>query len=157
MLAVRRILVPVDYSDGSRAALEYAMGLAEMCGAGIDVLHVMEIPPQVGRDVQVRLESGEVRRLSEMMEAQARDEADAFLKRFRDRGTVQVGMRLEEGTPHKRIVEVAAKDGYDLIVMNTHGLSGFQRFVIGSVAEKVMRNAPCPILIVRHPDEETTG
>jgi universal stress protein A len=151
MREIRRILVPVDFSECSRAALESAAVLGERFGASIDVLHVWETPHYVGPEFLIR-EPGEAGHpLQQAAFTQAETEMDEFLSGFRQRERFRV--RLESGKPHETIIKLAADERYDAIVMGTHGRSGLSHLVIGSVAEKVVRTAPCPVMTIRQPDE----
>lgn len=143
MPLVRRILVPVDPSACSIAALEYAGSLAEELGAGVDVLHVH------GRDDD---------QVSSTLAPDARREADQEMEEAISRAERRLGDRLrrsnQDGDPLVRIVEAAAEGDHDLIVMGTHGRVGRLRMLAGSVAVGVMNNAPCPVLTVRIPEGE---
>jgi len=159
MREIRRILVPVDFSECSRAALEDAAVLAERFGASIDVLHVWNTPHYVGPEFLIR-EPGEAGHpLEEAAISQAETEMDEFLSGVPQRERFRV--RLESGKPHETIVKLAADERYDVIVMGTHGSSGLPHVLMGSVAEKVVRNAPCPVMTIRRAEathaEASTG
>jgi nucleotide-binding universal stress UspA family protein len=137
----RRICCPIDFSGSSRGALELAARLARREGAGLTVLHVtgMHFPGDQGR-ILPDLRSagkGETTLLAEWA-------ADAE----RLAGGV-VSSVLLSAPAAEAIVGFARDDGTDLIVMSSHGRTGFRRLVLGSVAEAVARTAPCPVLIVR--------
>jgi universal stress protein A len=153
MPRLKKILVPVDYSDCSRVAMEYALFLAERFDAEIEVLHVAEIPLGDEHTV-VKPDTGEEQLLSELIMQQAVKEATEFLAPF-VRATIPIEKSLLKGRPGKVIVEAAADRGADLLVMGTHGRSGFDRLIMGSVTERVLRSAPCPVVVVRHPDDES--
>ena len=154
MPRLKKILVPVDYSDCSRVAMEYALFLAERFEAEIEVLHVAEIPPGEEHTV-VKPDTGKEQLLSELIMQQAVKEATEFLAPFARDATIPIEKSVLKGRPGKVIVEAAADRGADLIVMGTHGRSGFDRLIMGSVTERVLRSAPCPVVVVRHPDEES--
>ncbi|MBK9266384.1 MAG: universal stress protein [Polyangiaceae bacterium] len=147
MALIRTILVPMDHSGGSIAALEYASSLAELCSAKVDVLHVHDHDDfKVGSSVPLAPEA--LREAEQHM-----DEAIA-------RATNRLGDRLRRTTKHgdplKTIVEAAGEGDFDLIVMGTSGRIGRLYMIVGSVAEGVIRNAPCPVLTVRvHEGEES--
>lgn len=137
-MSVQKILVAVDGSECSRAALEFAGKLAKGVGAGIDALTVLEghSRPSARMD-------------QEGPEAAA---AKAELQRFVQSvplGGVSVGERIAFGNAMESIVGTAERDGYDLIVLGTHGRTGRPRSLAGSVAESVVRTASCPVLTVR--------
>lgn len=135
MPALQSILVPVDGSAPSLAALEHAIALAEDIGAKIDVLHV-EAP-------------------DEFLSPSTRSESDRAMEdaveSARSRLGERVSKRTEVGDPLRTIVTVASDDLYDLIVIGSHGRVGRLHAMLGSVAEGVVRNAPCPVLTVREP------
>jgi nucleotide-binding universal stress UspA family protein len=154
MPRLKKILVPVDYSDCSRVAMEYALFLAERFEAEIVVLHVAEIPLGEEHTV-VKPDTGKEQLLSELIMQQAVKEATEFLAPFIRDATIPIEKSVLKGRPGKVIVEAAADRGADLIVMGTHGRSGFDRLIMGSVTERVLRSATCPVAVVRHPDNES--
>jgi nucleotide-binding universal stress UspA family protein len=140
--AVRRLLVPVDFSEHATRALAHAALLAEAYGARVDVLHALDVatlPPTL--DVGLVWTDPAEDRVERTREGLAAI-AGRHLPPER-RGDVLV----EVGDPAQAI-RAAARDS-DLVVMGTHGRTGFRRLVLGSVAERVVRRAPCPVLIVR--------
>lgn len=142
MTAVQSILVPVDGSPPSLAALEHAIALAEDEGARIDLLHV-EAPDEFSIGSTSPLQSSTRREHERALEAAAH--------RARDLLGSRCGTLVERGDPLRTIVTVASAGQYDLIVIGTHGRSGRLRAMLGSVAEGVVRMAPCPVLTVREP------
>lgn len=137
MRRIQKILVPLDGSPPSLAALEHAADLAEDLGASVDVLHVRAQSPSLGPSITPP-ESPEDRR--------AMDEAIATAE---ERLGGRLARRTETGDPMRTIVDVAGASGHDLVVMGTHGRVGRLHMVLGSVAEGVVRAAPCPVLTVR--------
>jgi nucleotide-binding universal stress UspA family protein len=148
MAEVRRILAPVDFSAGSAAAFAYAKTLAEAFNASIEVLHIVQ-PPHFA----MPLVTVEAQSLS--FDAYARNVASVELQQFltdqRHGAHVLVTGRLEFGDPAQVIAKVADERGIDLIVMGTHGRTGLSHLLTGSVAEKVVRHAHCPVLSVPLP------
>ena len=148
MREFHRILVPVDFSDCSRAALECAVMLAERFGASIHVLHVWDTPHYVGPEFLIR-EPGETGSpLEKAALTQAETEMDEFLSAF-PRREERFRVRFESGKPYESIVKLAEDEHFDAIVMGSHGRSGLRRLVLGSVADKVVRTAPCPVITIR--------
>jgi nucleotide-binding universal stress UspA family protein len=139
-MRIKRILIPVDFSEDSLNALAYARVLATQFGAELFLLHVIEpIHFITESDVytqQRHLGSAQL----ECIAADLRGQGQRF-------GTVVRG-----GIPSKVIVETAKRSRASLIVMGTHGRTGLAHAVIGSIAEKVVRTASCPVLTVRRPD-----
>ena len=142
-MRIRRILVPVDFSEPSLGALRYAVALARMLQASLDVLHVVEAvayAPMVGPTFDLE-------RLREEREHGARRKLEQLVARLgKRRGRKQVLLRV--GTAARSIVYEAKRRSYDLIVMATQGRHGVGRWLLGSVAERVVRTADCLVLIV---------
>lgn len=137
------ILVPCDGSPESERAADHALELAERFDAGVLALFVAE-----SGSARLRSPSGtheqRVRRGTEAIEA---------LRRRAERRGVAVETTVAEGDPAAVIIDVAGSDGVDLIVMGTHGRRGVKRFVLGSVAEEVVRQAPCSVMTVRSDED----
>ncbi len=150
MAAVRRILVPVDFSPSSRAALEFAGYLADRTGASVDVLHVWEPPAYVGADSLGMFPAAPAQPLWDRTRGEVMREMEHFLGR-RDPKAPAISARVEAGEPSDTILHVAKESGADLIVMGTHGRTGLSRLLIGSVAEAVLRRSSCPVLTIRVP------
>jgi nucleotide-binding universal stress UspA family protein len=148
MNQLRRILVPVDFSACSRAALEHAAVLAKSFDATIDLLYVWEAPTFVAPEAMVGA-AGTTQTLAQLASDQAESAMREFLQQARDDGIEVAATHVEQGDPSRTIVEVADAKGYDLIAMGTHGRSGFAHLLLGSVAEKVVRRATRPVLTVR--------
>jgi universal stress protein A len=151
MIDLRRILVPTDFSEHSRHALSYGIALAEKFGAELHLLHVFQelsvyqpdavtagppLVPPVGA-----LAAAGRAALEKLME-------DERLAR------VQVHAEVREGPPVEEIVDYAHEHAIDLIVIATHGRGWLAHLLMGSVAEKVVRKAPCPVMAVHLPEHE---
>jgi nucleotide-binding universal stress UspA family protein len=148
MNQLSRILVPVDFSECSRAALEHASVLAKSFDATIDLLYVWEAPAFIAPEAMVGA-AGTTQTLSQLAGDQARTAMTEFHEKAKADGIAIGATRVEQGDPARTIVEVAEREGYDLIAMGTHGRSGFAHLLLGSVAEKVVRRSSCPVLTVR--------
>ena len=145
---LKKILVPIDFSDCSKKALQYALPLAKQHEAAITLLYVVPTPFTVG-------EYGGVNYAS--LEADLRASADkqlATLAADEVRGRVAVDTLVSTGPPAAEIIEVAKRVLADLIVISTHGRTGLKHVFLGSVAENVVRHAPCPVLVVRESEHE---
>jgi nucleotide-binding universal stress UspA family protein len=125
----RTILVPTDFSDTAQAAVRVARTYAAALSAGVHLLHI------AARDEQATT-------------ALLTDEANAFGP------GIGVTTAVRFGDPAHAIAEYARGHGIELIVMGTHGRTGVSRALLGSVAERVVRKAPCPVLTVRTPERE---
>lgn len=142
----RRILHPTDFSAASRPAFARALALARRNRASLTILHVIApfaptlgegyVSPRTWEDVERQVRS------------QAQRELAKLVARARKAG-VRATSLLLEGPPADRIVRAARARRADLIVMGTHGRSGLARLLVGSVAERVVASAPCPVLTVR--------
>lgn len=148
-MKIKKILCPVDFSDNARYALDYACEFARMHGAGLEVLHVMIPPPSAIPDFAPMPAFPE--ELLKQYEETCRAELDRFLEKERECG-IPLTIALRYETPFLGIIHEAHEKEVDLIVMGTHGRTGLRHALMGSVAEKVVRKAPCPVLTVRHPD-----
>ena len=148
----KKILVPVDFSPSSKLAVEHALALAGHFQGTVHVLHAWELPAYLRPDLTVW--SGE---LNAPLELHARGEAEKAMREFvadthlKDRPDVTTELR--SGVLYSTILAVAEQGEFDLIVMGTHGRTGFSHVVLGSVAEKIVRLAKCPVLTVRVPPE----
>jgi universal stress protein A len=147
MQAIRKILVPVDFSESSRVALEYAAGWATPFDAKIDVLHVWQAPAFVPLPTLPEAAPADAT-LVEIVKKTAEQALDRFVAEAQKRGVSVREAISEPGSPAHTIVDVAKKGGYDLLVLGTHGHTGLAHALIGSVAERVVRHASCPVLTV---------
>jgi len=143
MINLKHVLVPTDFGRASEAALTYGRTLARTFGADLHLLHVMDntfFRPMAGDPLAVKAATYKL--LHDKLTAT--DCAD-----LRGRAVVEVS-----DDPHDVIVEYAKAYGIDLIVMGTHGRQGAAHVLMGSVAERVVRSAPCPVLTVRQPERD---
>jgi nucleotide-binding universal stress UspA family protein len=144
----KQILVPVDFSDCSKPALEYAARLARLVSGDLCLLHVWEVPEFVPR---VMPGEGFLDRqaLSDLVERRAREDLDVLVREAEKLEIPIASTLLARGVPSRAIVETARRERCDLLVIGTHGRTGFSHVMLGSVAERVVRAAPCPVLTVR--------
>jgi nucleotide-binding universal stress UspA family protein len=147
---LKTILVPTDFSAPSRRGLDYAIDLAQRFRARLIVLFVVEPIPLV---VPVRSLPEETARLVAEQQEYSKARMDELSKELRKR-RVRFETVMTIGMAYEQIVEQAKRRKADLIVIATHGRSGLARFFLGSVAEKVVRFAPCPVLAVRDTERE---
>jgi universal stress protein A len=144
-MEIRRILAPTDFSELSKQGFKSAFELAEVFGAQLLLLHVVDPPPY---PVEGIVPSHLGATLLDDLERQASNELAQMLSETQG-SKVDVARRVVVGIPYRKIVEVADEEKSDLVVMTTHGRTGLSHLVMGSVAEKVVRTAPCPVLTIR--------
>lgn len=151
MIDLKTILVPTDFSEPSEKALDYARALAGLLGGSLHVLHVVEVPFVHGWAVE-----GYVAALPDFREELLRRAREEMEKLFAadERKTLRVELVGRAGNPFTEIIRYAKEKQIDLIVMGTHGHGRMAQLLLGSVAEKVVRAAPCPVLTVRHPEHD---
>jgi len=152
MIVLKKILVATDFSEPSEAALAYGREFARTFGAQLIVANVVDdvLTRVYGADGFVMMDPD----LQRQVEAAARRQLDVVLD-DEDRGALGAeGVILTSNVPASALVAYARERGVDVIVMGTHGRGGVAHLVMGSVAERVVRTAPCPVLTVRHPEHE---
>ncbi|WP_121743417.1 universal stress protein [Natronorubrum halophilum] len=143
-----RILVPVDESDPAAAALDHALEIADEWDATVSLLYVAD----TNESSQTRLGTEVV----DVLEQEGEEIVSNARERVAERG-VSVTTDIVQGIPHEAIVQYAATHDADLVVMGTHGRDGLERYVLGSVAERVVNRATIPVLTVRAADDVTTS
>ncbi|HJU29073.1 MAG TPA: universal stress protein [Candidatus Binataceae bacterium] len=149
-----KILVPTDFSEDSKLALSYAIELAQKFSAEIIVVHVDQpLAPVMVSELNPGLDVGTMNRIAEEQRLLALRELDQTSARLRESGVKSRGL-MRVGAPFLEILHAAQTENADLIVMGTHGRTGLAHVLIGSVAERVVNKAPCPVLTVRHPDRK---
>lgn len=146
-MKIQTILVPIDYSACSATALKFAKELADKLGAKLDIVHVWEGPSYVTEDVKV-VRRGEEQSLIDLI----RDEARAELLQFvAKQGLAPAsGMRLLSGNPTATLLNELREGKHELLVLGTHGRTGLPHVLLGSVAEKLVRLSPVPVITVRN-------
>jgi nucleotide-binding universal stress UspA family protein len=144
------VLCPTDFSEPSHQALKIAGELALQVGAGLLLVHVVPVMPALANDPNYVLKVPEYERLLH----QDADEKLAHLVKEMAQGGTQTRTMVGHGDAASEIVRIAESEKADLIVIATHGTTGWRRFVFGSVAEKLVRLAKCPVLTIRNPQED---
>ena len=151
MIALNDILVATDFSVASDAALTYGRALARTFGARLHVLHVADdIHLRIPGDVFI----GTLPDLQKDIETAARQRLDALLIDNDPTPLPATPIVVTSSAPAVAIVAYARNARVDLIVVGTHGRGAMKHLLMGSVAERVVRTAPCPVLTVRHPQHE---
>jgi universal stress protein A len=148
LFKLKKILVPVDFSDCSRKALQYAIPFAKQFGASITLLHVVQINFVGGEFGSIdypllenELKEGRAKLLDRLLQEEIRNDIPA-----------DASMRI--GQPLSEIIKAAKELEIDLIIISTHGHTGLKHVFLGSTAESVVRYAPCPVLTVREHEHE---
>jgi nucleotide-binding universal stress UspA family protein len=148
----KNILVPTDLSQHAEEAFDYACDLASKLGATVHLVNVIGIPALGVPELGVAVTSTMI----DSMVNENQQALDALVARRR--GDVQIGhILLRTGDARDMIDQTAKEIGADLIVMGTHGRRGVSRALLGSIAESVVRNAPCPVLTIRSRDLQHSG
>jgi nucleotide-binding universal stress UspA family protein len=154
---LKRILVPIDFSDCSKKALRYALPLARQHEATITLLYVAALPAYyaVGDGGGFNYASFEADYVA--IEAEMRASGEKRLSALaadETHGEVETNVLVRTGSPTLEIIDLARSLPADLIVISTHGRTGLKHVWLGSVAEHVVRHAPCPVLVVREQEHE---
>lgn len=147
MLPVRRILFPTDFSEHAEHAWSYALTFAQEFGAEVYLLHVVTPPPRLAEAYSVNFDP---QKMVQAFIAEANAAMDQQVEAAKARGLI-FHREVLVGVDFREIIDYAKKQDIDLIVMGTHGRTGLAHALLGSVAEKVVRKAPCPVLTVKHP------
>jgi universal stress protein A len=145
---LKRILVPIDFSDCSKKALQYALPLAREHQAALTLLYV--VPPAYGAGEYGGIDYAQL--VGSMRESSEKELAKLAVEQVR--GEVSTDTLVRVGSPSRAIVEVARSLPADLIVISTHGRTGLNHVLLGSVAEHVVQRAPCPVFVVREREHE---
>ena len=152
MIKMAKILHPTDFSEPSRYALGYAVSFAREFGAQLWVLHVIE---EVARAMYFdMLQAPPVAAIMADIEAQAKKLLDGLLDDDVKK-ELNAQCLIRKGVPFLEVVRCAEEIGADIIVCGTHGHTGIKHVLFGSVAEKIIRKSPCPVLSVRHPEHQS--
>jgi universal stress protein A len=153
MSNVKKILVPVDFSECSVAAAKQALAISGPLGAKLDVIHTYDLPSFIAPSMVMYPSQFEAP-LAGHAEKQASEQLANFCRRVGLFDNPDVTVRVMLGPAGPTILDVAASEHPDLIVIGTHGRTGVARLLMGSTAETVLRQAPCPVLAVKAPLDE---
>ncbi|MFP2929617.1 universal stress protein [Pyxidicoccus sp. 3LG] len=145
MPTLTRILVPVDLSEGSRTVIDYALTLARPFGASVDVVHAWEPPQYVAPDLLVAAPGWNSLSLEQVAVETATKNLTQLVQSL-EKPSVPLNHKVLVGEAASTVLELAEQGKYDLIVMGTHGRRGLPRLLLGSVAQKVVARAHCPVL-----------
>ena len=151
MTEFKRIMIPLDGSPLAESVLPVATSLAEKFGSHIILLRVLDISPTIPR-FQTEVPPGWVAEGRDHIYQEVEDYLEARQGELRQQG-LDVQILVRETSPAEDIIDAAVADAVDLIVMSTHGRGGLARWTFGSVADKVVRHSPCPVLLIRQKPE----
>lgn len=149
MIRLKNILIPTDLSEYARHVLPYAVEFARAYDAKIILAHVVDahwVGPVASAEFPGMVE--------DQIERSKEAAADAMQAMCAELGDAEVESQVLIGSPHVEIVRYARSEEVDLIILATHGRTGLAHALIGSVAEKVVQMAPCPVLTIKHPEHE---
>lgn len=146
MYLFKKILIPTDGSEYTKAAIEKGVHLAKLCDAKVTAIYVVDQTSFINFPMDSTIVN-----VYSLLEKEGNDALDYIKEKGQELG-VEVTTKMEEGSPVKKIVE-ASKD-HDVVVMGTLGRTGMSKLLLGSVAERVVRHAYCPVLVVRATPEE---
>jgi nucleotide-binding universal stress UspA family protein len=148
-IVLKKVLVPTDFSENSKAAIRYGCALCEAFDAEMHLLHVMEDPmiyPPMAEGYAPAMDFAELER---EVEQQLQQAVSAEWQQ-----KIKIERVTRRGAPFLEVIRYAKEAPVDLIVMGTHGRGAIAHMLLGSVAEKVVRKAPCPVLTIRQPEHE---
>ena len=146
MTLFKKILIPTDGSEYTKAAVSKGLEMAKATGAEVTALYVVDQTSFINFPMDSTIIS-----VYTLLEREG-EEAMEYVKKEAEALGVKLTTRIEEGSPSRKIVDLSAE--HDLVVMGTLGRTGFSKLLLGSVAERVVRFAKCPVLVVRSQGEE---
>ncbi len=152
MIEIRRILFPTDFSELSIHGLTYALSFAKSYKAELHVLHVVDEAYQYW--MAMGPNSLPVGPTPDEIASGAKQEMGKFVAKYLANPDITVVPLVITGRPFLEIIRYAREKDIDLIIIGTHGRSGLSHALLGSVAEKIVRKAPCPVLSIRHPEHD---
>jgi len=151
-MTIHHVLVPIDFSPYAEQALDYAIALAQRLQARVTLLHVIEPPLVAGADMGAWPSPAFV----DELEVAITSDMESYLARVTSAGLAGE-MNVVHGVPFQEILDTAKARQVDLIIMGTHGRTGLSHVLSGSVTEKVVRLAACPVLIARQPTSDAVS
>jgi nucleotide-binding universal stress UspA family protein len=151
LMGIRHIMIPIDYSENSKVALNYGAEFASAFGASLDIVHVWDRPTYLTDAVMVQRPGEAHKPIGELI----RENAEHDMLEFLGQITLPPGLvsttRLLAGEPASALIAELKKGGHDLVILSTHGRTGFAHLLLGSIAEKLVRMSPVPVLTVPAP------
>jgi nucleotide-binding universal stress UspA family protein len=153
MMPPKLILAPIDFSDASRAAVDVAADMASRFGAELLLVYVVPAIPDLPKDVSI-FKEGEYDKSLENKDAQRLKDLAATMAQKNVKVRTELGSGNDVGM---ELIRIAESEHADLIVIATHGMTGWREFAFGTVAEKVVKQADCPVLVLRAKAGEDAG
>jgi nucleotide-binding universal stress UspA family protein len=155
-IEIRRICVPTDFSDAADRALRYGAQLAKTFSADLHLLHVLQDFAMIVSDPEFAATAVTVGDFLQNMQKEANASLEKITAQpwWQGMEKISVTKTVCNGTPAEEICSYARKNNIDLLVCGTHGRTGIKHLLLGSVAERLIRVSPCPVLTVRHPQHD---
>jgi universal stress protein A len=150
-MGIRQIMIPIDYSENSKAALTYGAELALGFGASLDIVHVWDRPTYLTDAVMVQRPGEGHKPIGELIRENAQHDMTEFLSQLSLPATLSISSRLIAGEPASALLAELKKGEHDLVVLSTHGRTGLAHLLLGSIAERLVRLSPVPVLTVPIP------
>ena len=150
-MGIRRIMIPIDYSENSKVALGYGADFAASFGASLDIVHVWDRPTYLTDAVMVQHPGEAHKPIGELIRENAEHDMAEFLGQLTLPSGLTTSSRLLSGEPASTLVAELKKGEHDLVILSTHGRTGLAHLLLGSIAEKLVRLSPVPVLTVPVP------
>ncbi len=150
-MGIRRIMIPIDYSENSKVALAYGAELALGFGASLDIVHVWDRPTYLTDAVMVQRPGEAHKPIGELIRENAQHDMTEFLSQLNLPVGLSSNSRLISGEPASALIAELKKGEHDLVVLSTHGRTGLAHLLLGSIAERLVRLSPVPVLTVPVP------
>lgn len=150
LLNLKKILVPIDFSESSKKALKYAIPFAEQFGATITLIHVVE-ESEYPAFVPLGMEQ---RRFVQGVKEKAKQKLTQLHQKFLSKARLSNRVLVQNGKPYEEITKAAHQMKADLIIIATHGFTGLKHALLGSTTERVVRYSKCPVLTVREKEKD---
>ncbi len=154
MFNIKNIMLPTDFSKLSLSAAQYAIDLAAQYNAKIHLLHIIEKTPPILTIHSLDLSE---EKIIKSIEDDAKESLQKVLEKIKKGNNVKIESVLRKGLDYQEIVNYSQKNEIDVIVIATHGRTGILHTLLGSVAEKVIRYAKCPVLVITPPENEESN
>jgi universal stress protein A len=150
MIACKNILYCTDFSEGAKTALPFGVDLAKKYGAALHVIHVYQEPEHLTEyEISSQMKMDWIR-LAQSLGTETEKKLNALCAEI-SKEVKPCHHKMLRGKPHLEIIRYAKENGIDLIVLASHGLSGWEHVLFGSTAERVLRESPCNVMVIKKP------